>query len=250
MSGKAARYSPAKVAAACNQAITDILDNLDRNHYPESLYSLLRRVLLPSGRALRSTSVLTAAAEAWRGRVHSSGAVLAAQEMLLRGWLLQAAFLVENPEVYDSGVGGKVCSGQPQALVLLAADTLFTLPFEVLAAQGTEQAASVLERLSERFGPTGVLRSLNETGASLEAFLEENPLLALAAAAAPDLPDGYAFSVLARYCYLREARDWFGRDPVIGCRLSGVQDRRDILGLAEDSPPGSLYAAAYRYLGS
>ncbi|MCE5273374.1 hypothetical protein LLH00_19010 [bacterium] len=247
---KVIKYSPAKVAAACDQALSGILDSLDRSHYPESLYTLLRQVLLPRGSAaLRSTAILTAAAEAWRGRPHSTGVVLAAQEMLLRGWFLQAAFLMEKPEDYSEGLGGKVWADQPQALLLLAADTLFTLPFEILARQGTEQAVAVLDRLSGRFGPAGVLRSLNEAGASLEAFLEENPLLALAAAAAPDLPDGYAFSVLARYCYLREARDWFGREQVIGCRLSGVLDRRDCLGLAEDRPPGSLYSAVYKYLG-
>ncbi len=247
--GKAGEFNPAKVKAACDKALADLLDGLDREHYPASLYALLRKVLFPGEGALRATALLTAVVSSYRGIPQVEGYIMAAQEMLLRGWLLQSVFVSVKLESGNDGLARKISAEHSEALVLLAADTLFTLPFEILASRGGDKAVEVAGRFSDNFGPDGLLQNLDRTGETLEAFLNENPLPALAAAAIPDLPDEYAFGVLARYCWLREARDWFGREQPVRCGLAGALDRRDCLGLDANSPPGSIYMALYRHLG-
>lgn len=246
---KTAEFKPAEVKAACDKALAGVLDGLDREHYPASLYALLRKVLFPEESSLRATALLTAVVSSYRGRPQVEGYIMAAQEMLLRGWLLQSVFAGVKLESGNDGLARKISTEHPEALVLLAADTLFTLPFEILSSCGGDKAVEVAGSFSEKFGPNGLLRSLDQAGETLDDFLAENPLVALAAAAAHDIPDGYAFAVLARYCWLREARDWFGREQPVRCGLAGALDRRDCLGLDANSPPGSIYMALYRHLG-
>jgi hypothetical protein len=246
---KAVEFNPAKIKAACDKALAGVLDGLDREHYPASLYALLRKVLFPEEGSLRATALLTAAAGSYRGCPPMNEDIMAAQEMLLRGWLLQSVFVGGRMESGNDGLIRLITAEYPEALVLLAADTLFTLPFEILSGRGGDTAVEVTVRFAEKFGPGGLLRGLDNAGETLEDFLVENPLLTLAEAAFPGLPDGYAFAVLARYCWLREARDWFGREQPVRCGLAGAIDRRDCLGLDANSPPGSLYMALYRHLG-
>ena len=174
-----------------------------------------------------------------------------AQEMLLRGWFLQAELSDPYEGKFESGLAASIRKDFTPAQVLLAADTLFTLPFELLAAS-SEKYPEVVGRFSALFGPEGALGELDRAeGGDFKAFIGTNPVHWLIAAALGEkLLRDVNVSALSRFVWLREAKLWFGGSAEINSELESLSAR--LKGKTAESsaaPPGTRWRDLYVYLG-
>lgn len=236
-------YSPAELRQRLNRSIDGIVSGLDRGHYPRSLLDLLSQALLPPD-ALRALPLLALAVDRGRSLTPES-CPLAAAEMFLRGYFLQAELLLTERDRPGGGLAAELRKRFTQAQILLAADTLFTLPFEILAGSPDNRDSDAVQLFSDCFGPDGVLGRLDGAGESAAAFLTLDPLgpLAVAALGGESPENGYVGD-LCRLAWYREAGAWFGENEFIAAAKAEAVRALE----SSKAPPGPEPELLFEYL--
>lgn len=115
-----------------NQGLAETVAELDREHYPDSLVEIIEAVLLdvscPRGVPLLAFALNEAEAEADAEQCYQSA------EIIWQG-MLMTALLAADKEPSD-GLAAGLMESFDTAHLLLAADTLLTLPFEFCGGEG------------------------------------------------------------------------------------------------------------------
>jgi hypothetical protein len=136
-----------------NQGLAETVAALDREHYPESLLEIIEAVLLD----LSCRRGLPLLAFAINGAGADAEQCYQSAEIVWQGMLLTALLTAEDDPT-DGLVAG-LAQGYDTAHLLLAADTLLTLPFEFCTGKGDTvkagQLAGCARRALENFDELG-----------------------------------------------------------------------------------------------
>jgi hypothetical protein len=149
-----------------NQGLAETVAALDREHYPDSLLEIIEAVLLDRS-CLRGLPLLAFAIN--RPGTDAEHCYQSA-EIIWQGMLLTALLAVEEDDPADGLVAGLV-QGYDKAHLLLAADTLLTLPFEFCTEESGTGRAGRLACCARK-----VLESVDGLGGELTGLAGWRPL--------------------------------------------------------------------------
>jgi len=203
-------------------SLDTLLDALDREHYPLSLLESISAVLkapgAPRGLPLfLQTTALPAESE-------FSSRLPVACESMLRAFLLIAQLQIENPGRVEASLCSRLSRKYSRAQLLLTADTLFTWPLELVAAERVSAGGPLSAVLAETFGVNGCLAGLDSTEAGVAGLMELDPFTELGRALGiSDIETSGAAGLAARWLYYNELAHWFGPDKLIGRRLEELE---------------------------
>ena len=187
-----------------DQGLAEIVAGLDREHYPDSLLEIIEAVLLdiscPRGFPLLAFALNGAGADAER--------CYQAAEILWQGLLLTALLAADDDP--SDGLAAGLTESYDTAHLLLAADTLLTLPFELCSGEIGAAGAGRLAQCAR-----SALDSLEGRGAEpagLGCWRPYEPLLAelCPGAGQKDLKE---LSALIDLAYAGELSRWLGPRP-------------------------------------
>ncbi len=187
-----------------NQGLAETVAGLDREHYPDSLLEIIEAVLLdiscPRGLPLLAFALNGARADAEQC-YHSA-------EILWQGMLL-TALLADGRNPAD-GLAAGLTESYDTAHLLLAADTLLTLPFEFCMGEGATSNAARLAGCARK-----ALESVDGLGAEVAGLERWRPFEFLLAELCPaagqkDIKD---LSGLISLAYASDLIRWLGPCP-------------------------------------
>ena len=203
-------------------SLDTLLDALDREHYPDSLLESTSAVLKAPGapRGLPfflQTTALPAESD-------FSSRLPVACESMLRAFLLIAQLQIENSGRVKASLCSRLSRKYSHAQLLLTADTLFTWPLELVAAERVSSGGPLSAVLAETFGMSGCMAGLDSTEASVAGLMELDPFTELVRALGmSDIETDGAAGLAARWLYYNELAHWFGPDKLIRRRLEELE---------------------------
>ena len=204
-----------------DKILPELLEGLDREHYPAPLREALFTALMVDEAQRGLPLLLGVISEP--SRVQPSARVLAAFECCLRAYLLLAEIGHTGQGSATGGVGKKLGEKFTPAQVLLTADTLFTWPLELAAAECTLDGKPLSGEIAAALGAGGVLAALDRAGGSFDSLLGLEPVEFLCRAWAGQ--GARVFRDAAHWVYLRELSGWFGAPPGIDRALGKLEEK-------------------------
>jgi len=215
-------------------ALDNFLAALDREHYPDSLYGSMVAVLKTES-APRGLPLFLQHLAQCRGKDFSSG-LLVACESLLRAFLLLALLQIENNSKINKSLSSRLRKKYPQAHLLLTADTLFTWPMELVAAENVSGSGPLSVALAGAFGINGCLTALDSAGGSFAALMKLNPFMDLVRTLGlSDIESDRGIRPAARWLYCNELEHWFGENELISRESDGLEP--ELAGLVDCDKP-------------
>jgi hypothetical protein len=162
--------------------------------------------------------------------------LLVACEALLRAFLLVSQLEIEKKSQTGKSLADRFSKEYSRAQLLLTADTLFTWPLELVAAEKVSGLGPHSVALAQAFGINGCLAALDSAKAGISGLVKLNPFLELLRTLGiSDTGSDREITPAAQWLYYNELKHWFGQDEIIGRQLKELEVRTSGL-LSSDEP--------------
>ena len=195
------KFVPEKIVRQLEGKLENFIESLDADNYPESLRNSLAKLLTKRGS--RRVSALACAAFASENDRELDIGELVVLEIILTGLLLTADFAALDESSNAETPAAALAAQYGDALVLLAADTLLTLPYESLG----RFADKIVSRMAASTIANAVVVFL---GRIMESAGVPPPGLLAAMLAAAGVDSGLIDGSITGLLEQIEYAEWFG----------------------------------------